>query len=315
MMVPGVFSSKSSFSSHEIVHSQIWYSDGSVILQAESLRFRVHASLLSHQSRVLANMFVNGSPNVETTLEQCPVVFLTDRAQDVEYLLRAIYDPSTKSKREFAEIAAWLRLGRKYEMKEIYQRALRILTAEFPNTLEKWDRRVVHIKYHPSNYIDCINLCRELNIFSPIPIAFYSWLHHLHETKDLENIFFGVPRPDGTIAILSPEDQHLSVTAFDKLLFTQWIAFGWLNNEPLGCFSPQKCERLRMKIKDQLTVPTPKLTGLRKAPSPNTFTRGMCDRCSAVANESYEWGRAEIWRRMPSNFGLPPWESLNNLLD
>ncbi|KAJ7862003.1 hypothetical protein B0H14DRAFT_2349692 [Mycena olivaceomarginata] len=40
-----------------LTQSNIWYSDGSVVLQAESTQFRVHASILFASLTVFKDMF------------------------------------------------------------------------------------------------------------------------------------------------------------------------------------------------------------------------------------------------------------------
>ena len=81
-------------------HADLWFCDGSVILQAETTLFRVHKSQLSRRSTVFSDMFTLPQPPVITThatlddetYEGCPVVKLYDLADDVENLLLALYD-------------------------------------------------------------------------------------------------------------------------------------------------------------------------------------------------------------------------------
>ncbi|TFK70398.1 hypothetical protein BDN72DRAFT_743683, partial [Pluteus cervinus] len=292
---------------------EVWYSDGSVILQAESTYFRVHMSILAQHSSVFRDMFALGKADCELVVEGCPIVFLSDTAQDLEFYLKALYNPFPDQKpKQFIEVAALLRLGRKYGIDQLRDDALARITYEFPHTLEKWDSRQIgsRIALNRSTYVDCINLCRELGLFSPLPTALYGWMHYLHDSKRLQEIFTGIARPDHTIAALSSGDQRLSVTALEKLLTTQWAAFAWLSADVDGCTEPQRCATFRTKMKDRLCIPSPKLSGMRKSHAPNTFTRGLCDKCATYANDGYEWGRQEIWANLPTNFGLPPWEEL-----
>lgn len=83
-----------------IKHVDLWFCDGSVILQAASTLFRVHKSQLSRRSTVFSDMFTLPQPCVITahatladeTYEGCPVVTLHDSAEDVANLLLALYD-------------------------------------------------------------------------------------------------------------------------------------------------------------------------------------------------------------------------------
>jgi len=90
-------------------HTDLWFSDGSVILKAENTLFRVHISQLSRHSAFFRDLFslpqpphcnrtrsLSDSSSITvldgTHLEGCPVVYLHDTAEDVGNLLAALYD-------------------------------------------------------------------------------------------------------------------------------------------------------------------------------------------------------------------------------
>jgi len=87
-------------SEHRVKHADLWFCDGSVVLQAESVLFRVHKSQLSRRSVIFSDMFTLPQPPVITThatladetYEGCPVIKLHDSAEDVANLLLALYD-------------------------------------------------------------------------------------------------------------------------------------------------------------------------------------------------------------------------------
>ena len=74
------------------VRSDIWYEDGNVILQAENIQFRVHRGILAQCSTVFRDMFSFPQPpssDVEM-VEGCAVVHLSDTAEEVGYILKAL---------------------------------------------------------------------------------------------------------------------------------------------------------------------------------------------------------------------------------
>lgn len=87
-------------------HPDLWFGDGSVVLRAENVAFRVHKSQLSRQSLFFRDLFSLPQPGVEAgkesnvlqdggdgMLEGCPVLRLhDDSAEDVTNLLHALYD-------------------------------------------------------------------------------------------------------------------------------------------------------------------------------------------------------------------------------
>lgn len=76
-----------------LTRSDIWHSDGSVVLQARDTQFRVHWSVLALHSSVFRGM--QGLPQAvdQPSMDGCPVVELSDSVEDVEHLLRALYNP------------------------------------------------------------------------------------------------------------------------------------------------------------------------------------------------------------------------------
>ena len=92
-----------------VMHADLWFLDGSVILRAENTLFRVHISQLSRHSTFFRDLFslpqpprgvrrrtLSGSSSNSVRddglLEGCPVVYLYDIAEDVGNLLTALYD-------------------------------------------------------------------------------------------------------------------------------------------------------------------------------------------------------------------------------
>ncbi|KAJ7629246.1 hypothetical protein DFH06DRAFT_1141243 [Mycena polygramma] len=173
-----------------IVRSPVWYSDGSVVLQAETTQFRVHASILSQTgsgSIVFKDMFeVAQAPNnADFQVDGCPLVQLYgDKAQDVEIILQALYDRETKT---FSQVAAMWRLGNKYEFSELRDDSLQRLEYLFPSSLSLFQERYYDkqvqktrqaplkspIHHYPGLVFDAINLARETNLLSILPAAFY----------------------------------------------------------------------------------------------------------------------------------------------
>ncbi|KAH9019982.1 hypothetical protein EDB85DRAFT_2153370 [Lactarius pseudohatsudake] len=178
-----------------IKHVDLWFSDGSVVLQAESTLFRVHKSQLARRSVVFSDMFTLPQPVVTTSHatfaeeshEGCPVVRLHDSERDVANLLLALYDGPTfgdNDPDDFAIVSGILRLSTKYAMDSLRSKAIVHLNIAWPTSLKGWDLRedkahacdlassTEHASLYPSP-IDIINLARETNVPSLLPAAFY----------------------------------------------------------------------------------------------------------------------------------------------
>lgn len=77
-------------------HPEFWFSDGSLVLRANSTLFRVHVSQLSRKSVFFRDLFSLPQPPVaareDRRLEGCPVLDLHDSPEDVANLVKVIYD-------------------------------------------------------------------------------------------------------------------------------------------------------------------------------------------------------------------------------
>jgi len=79
--------------SSRFVKSNIWYKDGSVVIQAENVAFCVHGQLLAKHSPVLKEMLPGDPqhPNHGRTSD-LPLLLLSEKARDVEFILIQLYD-------------------------------------------------------------------------------------------------------------------------------------------------------------------------------------------------------------------------------
>ncbi|KAJ7809062.1 hypothetical protein B0H14DRAFT_2380041 [Mycena olivaceomarginata] len=105
-----------------ITRSEIWKRDGSVVLQAANTQFRVHWSVLEENSSVFRGMQGHPQPVDQDSVDGCPVVEISDDPVDVEYLLKALYNPSKVL--PFPVVSAFVRLGRKYDFKDLFDLAV-----------------------------------------------------------------------------------------------------------------------------------------------------------------------------------------------
>jgi hypothetical protein len=71
------------------IRSDIWFADGSIIIQAERTQFRVHQGTLSACSEVLKAAL--DSMGETKGVEGCPLLCVPDSSINMAYLLRAIF--------------------------------------------------------------------------------------------------------------------------------------------------------------------------------------------------------------------------------
>ncbi|KAJ7459350.1 hypothetical protein FB451DRAFT_1272563 [Mycena latifolia] len=123
----------------ELVRSnEVWFEDGTVVLQAEKTLFRVYRGVLAAQSPIFRDMFAIPQPPTGETYEGFPLVILPDSSDDLRLFLLATHDAGyfTNSPVDgMNTLAGLLRLSRKYEVDHIRSRMISILKCIYPSTL------------------------------------------------------------------------------------------------------------------------------------------------------------------------------------
>ncbi|KAI6039142.1 hypothetical protein EDC04DRAFT_2603393 [Pisolithus marmoratus] len=142
---------------HETAHSkehlQPWFDDGNIVLVAEGKCFRVYRGMLSVHSPIFKDMFSCPQPaDQEETIEGCAVVHLQDSASELQHVLRALfygeYITSSSQPMPMSVATALLRLGKKYEIKLLFDHMTR-------------------------RDFQLLNVVREVGLLTVLPIALY----------------------------------------------------------------------------------------------------------------------------------------------
>ncbi|KAJ7287207.1 hypothetical protein C8J57DRAFT_1460615 [Mycena rebaudengoi] len=305
-----------------ITRSTIWHDDGGVVLQADDTQFRVHWGVLSLHSPFFQGMRGLPQPPDQETVEGCPLIELPDTAEDFEHLLNALYHPAVTNQKalSFAMIASFIRLGRKYEFKELLDIAMIRLTFEHPTSLQGYDAtlvitdvadgrsplyRATSIVHYGGILLDLVNLARENSLLSILPCAYYRVLV-FHKLVD---IFDSIRRQDGTSATLTPTDQRTLVLARQKIYEAQWKTgntLGWAGS----VLGHGQCDS---HCRSRSILDTIARKGAIVALYPvEIFLSRFCVRCKSNAQESMALGRAKMWEDLPGFFGLPAWAELKD---
>ncbi|KAF8178692.1 hypothetical protein K438DRAFT_1938755 [Mycena galopus ATCC 62051] len=297
-----------------ITRSDVWYKDGSVVLQAENTQFRVHWSILSQHSSFFLDLQDLPQPPDEPTVDGCPVVELQDTVEDVQFLLKALYDPFFvgQTALPFAAMAAFIRLGRKYDFKTLFDSAVARLTFEIPATLEEHDARLVDDKYQLTTiihyrefYFDLLMLARENRILSVLPLAYY----HVLSCSTAE-IFDNLRKRDETLTCL-----RQCLISREKILLKQFqpgYTMGWLRKWDYKCGNSAKCGAIReswfrLYMDDNTVMPFHSFV-------PDELRAVFCATCSQHILESTTAGRKKMWEELPGIVELAGWAELKNNL-
>ncbi|KAJ7221387.1 hypothetical protein GGX14DRAFT_669561 [Mycena pura] len=308
----------------------LWFEDGSIILQAGSIQYRVHRSILAMHSPVFKDMLAFPQPADSELIDGCPVVRLPDPEAEVTPFLRALYDPQFfqvfPARTTFAHLFGCLRLGHKYGVDYLRRRALGHLSSMFRTTLSEWDATgnsevedkgdrlpssVVTWTFVVESVICAIQLAREVEALWVLPGAFYCLSENYKELR--EKIFHEVVY-DGITANLSVQDQQDFLRGSDAQIASTFEVMRSLGGPPSiieGCTSTQDCivERLRVlqeAISDHSRSPL--VVGLS-----GHLMKKLCPHCLAVLKQKHEEARQAFWDELPQMYGLPPWNELEQM--
>ncbi|KZP29334.1 hypothetical protein FIBSPDRAFT_927094 [Athelia psychrophila] len=253
-------------------------------------------------------------PSGGELVDGCAVVHLSDSAIDVTYVLEALCKRRHVTFNEplpISVIAAFVRLGQKYQIDAVLSEALRRLYYEFPVDLSQLDEihtnavngTAIIIKKN-SVYIDVANLALEQNLLSVLPLA----LQHCSTARS-HTIVKGVKREDHTVATLSPINKEAVLAASCSLLRLQALTtFCWLYPPVTACQTPEDCEHGRNQMTKTLFYPVPVYSGLVRWCE--DWENDVCDSCVVRGRNLHHNGRRLYWDKLPSIFGLPEWEEL-----
>ncbi|KAJ7145835.1 hypothetical protein C8R44DRAFT_972818 [Mycena epipterygia] len=295
-----------------ITRSDIWHDDGSVVLQAESTQFRIHWSVLSLHSSFFRDMRGLPQPPDQPSIEGCPVIELSDTFIDIEHLLKVLYDPLIFSQESlpFPLIAAIVRMGRKYDFKNLLTAAVERLAYENPTTLEEADRLICVgqggensysstriISYHGILF-DTVTLARENNLFAILAAAYF------------RVVLFTIPVGDATLSFV---DQRVCILAIRKIMEAQWKQkhpWDWLSSDDCaeGCTDALTCARMKKNFLRSGLMHGKLLVLMKMGPE----SRRFCAACDLHYVKLMAEARQELWDKLPSFFNLPPWTELKN---
>lgn len=122
----------------------------------------------------------------------------------------------------------------------------------------------------------------------------------------------GIAYPNGVTITLSPMDQKVCILGRKRMLHAQWEQphpWDWLSSDAgtPGCTDNAACSAMK-KIILRGALQSGTLLVLRRTSAPTQF----CSACEPQYLEVMALGRKELWDKLPTFFGLPPWAELKN---
>ncbi|KAH9932298.1 uncharacterized protein B0H18DRAFT_987469 [Fomitopsis serialis] len=312
---------------------QVWFDDGNVVLVAESIAFCIHRGLLSLHSEVFRGMFTMPPPENEETVAGCPVVRVSDAAQEMRYMLWALYNGrafrNPRAQVPFKVVAALLRLAHKYQITYLREEALaRIKTVYVDDSLDFMTEECPShplLTYEEEDAFDVVQLAHLTDTPSLLPAALYLCCETepFWEPTNIIKSFLS-KRDEEPYNLLSQEDVFRCLAARPQLVEARLAVFSYIFSDAGGmqCRASGLCRGALAFIKNrffeaQSEVPEwpvridclyPRADDVMS----DTCYSGQYSFCSSC--QTYFKGRDKdirerIWSDLPSYFGLdiPGW--------
>ncbi|KAI0341195.1 hypothetical protein BDW22DRAFT_1333230 [Trametopsis cervina] len=309
--------------------TQLWYRDGTVVLQAERKLFKVYAGILSRASPVFRDMFALGSSHSTSEAgrsemyEGRPLVATAgDTAADMRAFLTALHDSSLDFSSQYIDakslklvdiprIISILRLSTKYDVVHLRRRAIEALQVWYPRNVSSY------ISLSSSStpredllrHITIANIARETGSFVLLPAA----LLFCCSTADARTLYDGVS-VDGVYHDLHPDNKRAIFIGRPLLMHhartrTQGFFFNPHFSEGSGqkCLTAERCAEFR-KIYTSVY-------DHKEDPWMNPFFRlnwkairsACCTNCTLSWETHNLRGMKDLWEELPALFDLTSW--------
>ncbi|RDB25708.1 hypothetical protein Hypma_006898 [Hypsizygus marmoreus] len=302
MMASNFLEAPSSQPSQLQLSTAAFFEDGNLTIIAQGQTFQVHQAVVSRHSTILRDL-LRGPGN---GYQSHQVIHIQCSGEDVGHYLNAIYDSSDE-----ITVMPVLNMGRLLGDVCLYERAANKLIACVPTSAIAWTYMPFYKESDPSFFIDLYNCARDYDIMTILPQVLYA----IGSTCSAESLAFGIPRSPTSTAYLPATAQLACLRGKEGLCRSQaLLTFAWLHHRNIPaehCRNRTDCCRARKTLSRVIFAGAlPTIQALDNwAPE---WTNKLCNRCELAAKNLHEAGREAVWEKLPSFFGLRPWNELKN---
>ncbi|TFK81981.1 hypothetical protein K466DRAFT_666795 [Polyporus arcularius HHB13444] len=157
---------------------EFWFDDGTIVLLAGQVKFRVYRGVLTEHSPVFVEMLSLPQPSEAPTSQySCPVIRLHDNPETLRHVFRLLMPRKIAifvySAPTFDMVSAYIRIAHKYQMDALLHQWLEYLKKHFTHRFADWvsHKRTVPEGFAPIHAIGVVNLARLTGVSSILPTA------------------------------------------------------------------------------------------------------------------------------------------------
>lgn len=309
-----------------------WIPEGTVVLRAGNMLFRVYKDILAKQSPFFSEMFALPQPPDGEQYDGVPILDMHDPAKDARALLSAMYRPYSMFSPSRSALPALptdelftltlLRMSDKYQVTQIRATLLAALEPYFPTTYAGWQERVrqerflaegVQTPFSTKGAIIAFANAAEVVAPHMLPAALLALVPHSAQASLDEP--FAQARVRQTLVTSLRPTLELAVLRARPLLdvVAREQAYTPLITGPLEhCRRPgpcaEACEHTLRKLLDAGRGNVNPFLYTKELPGwdPDLF----CRRCLQDLELRFSMGMPQVWEQLPVFFGLSEWNVL-----
>ncbi|KAJ7694273.1 hypothetical protein B0H14DRAFT_3759338 [Mycena olivaceomarginata] len=283
-----------------LVCSDVWFDDGTVVLQVEKTLFRVYRGVLAAQSSIFRDTFAIPQPPTQEKYDGCPLILLHDSPEDMRLFLMATHDAGYFANTPvdgIMTLSSLLRLATKYEVEHLRMRMISILTTIYPASLTAWLEREPPAGYVESTEDDflALRLAGEQHILRILPGIYYECCSY-STTQLLETLHISLADKRKCLAIRDVFEEYWCRRIYDFLF-----------RRPESCAEPSACGGRQLKWLEYYGLPSVAEV-LGSDFDWNSWR--MCTACVKAAKKSFYERRTAFWEALPTMLKLGTWEEL-----
>ncbi|KAI0328046.1 hypothetical protein GY45DRAFT_1255894 [Cubamyces sp. BRFM 1775] len=315
-----------------IMQSSYWFEDGNVILVADdNIGFRVHRGILAHHSSIFCDLFGVAQPECGEALDGCPIVPLSDSADDLNQLMRAGSEHTHKQILSFSTAAPLLELAHKYNIEHLSAEVLARMRTVFCHQLTTFAASAEFVAIYDSgekvmclksaalmvttkvDAIRAVNLIRLVGELAMLPMALY-----LCTLLPITTLLSGTTLTNGRVVQLAQEDLIRCLEARTTLALRthrhmERVTFEGSSAE---CTTTQDCNTARQAIRLSISQMRDAIGSHRQAHALYNWERRirrqprLCNACVNYLIGVHHSSMRYVWDNLPADFHLsiPQWQ-------
>ncbi|KAJ6459025.1 hypothetical protein C8R45DRAFT_1031298 [Mycena sanguinolenta] len=305
----------------EIPSSEIWFKDGTLVLQAGASSFRVYSGILADRSPVFHDMLEFPQPEDAPTVDGCPVVRLTDAENDLSCFLKALFDYEFflpyPAKTDWSTMSGIIRLSTKYQVESLRKRALVHLSSAFPSDPTEYSQPRSSWTVESHEWIRVILFAREMSLDWVLPICLYR--------------ASALCTPAQVLSGIDVDGLHMELNGTDKLMCIEQsislaktasadvLQFLWEPSVITGCRGvndQEKWQCTRSRFLSRQIAEGWRVGGAFPLAlwMPDDWARlNVCAACMSSMRTAHQNALDTFWDGLPQRFGFPGWPELEKI--